>query len=264
MSVVSPGRPPPPRRGRCRGRPAAGRGRPSPRRPRPKPAPTSRVPRRGSGCPRTVAAPRPAGRPSSPASTIRPWSMMTTSSHRSSTRSSWWLENSTVAPAGGELGEQLGHAPMAIGSRPENGSSSTSRSGSLTRAAISWTRCWLPCDERVEAVAGPVGEAEPLEPGVDAAADVVARPPAELAEVHELVAHPHAGVQAPLLRHVASRIQAPSFSSASRVPSTRARTFSNATSLEVDVSSANGEKPQSSVVPRWVRGCTRPPPRSGP
>ena len=37
-------------------------------------------------------------------------------------------------------------APMAIGSRPENGSSSTSRSGSFTSAAISCTRCWLPCD----------------------------------------------------------------------------------------------------------------------
>jgi hypothetical protein len=83
---------------------------------------------------------------SSPASTIRPCSMITTSWHRSWTRSSWWLENSTVAPRAARPDSSPAMASMAIGSRPENGSSSTSRSGSFTRAAISWTRCWLPCD----------------------------------------------------------------------------------------------------------------------
>lgn len=43
-------------------------------------------------------------------------------------------------------------------------------------------------------------------------------------------------------------------SSASRVPSTRARIFANARSREVDRSSAKGEKPQSSVVPNWADG----------
>ena len=45
------------------------------------------------------------------------------------------------------------------GSRPENGSSSTRRSGSCTSAAASCTRCWLPCD-RVSIFAVPfVGDA---------------------------------------------------------------------------------------------------------
>ncbi len=63
-------------------------------------------------------------------------------------------------------------ASIAIGSRPENGSSRTSSSGWLTRAAMSWTRCWLPCDSASRRSLRPVGEAEPLEPGVDAAAHV--------------------------------------------------------------------------------------------
>jgi hypothetical protein len=41
------------------------------------------------------------------------------------------------------------------------------------------------------------------------------------------------------------------------VPSTRARIFANAVSREVDVSSPNGEKPQSSVVPRWAGSMKR-------
>lgn len=44
--------------------------------------------------------------------------------------------------------------------------------------------------------------------------------------------------------------QAPRTLDASAVPSTRARIFAKAVSREVETSSANGEKPQSSVVPR--------------
>src|SRR5580658_4005192 len=46
----------------------------------------------------------------------------------------------------------------------------------------------------------------------------------------------------------------PSFSAARRVPATRALIFANAVALEVDVSSQNGEKPQSSVVPSCSSG----------
>jgi hypothetical protein len=45
-----------------------------------------------------------------------------------------------------------------------------------------------------------------------------------------------------------------SFTAAIRVPSTRARIFSNAISREVEGSSANGENPQSSVVPNCDKG----------
>ena len=57
--------------------------------------------------------------------------------------------------------------------------------------------------ERIEAVAGPVREAEALEPSVDAAARVSVGRSAEPAEVHELLVYAHAGVQAALLGHVA-------------------------------------------------------------
>ena len=46
----------------------------------------------------------------------------------------------------------------------------------------------------------------------------------------------------------------PSTRAASAVPSTRARILANAVSREVEVSSQNGEKPQSSVVPSCASG----------
>ena len=46
----------------------------------------------------------------------------------------------------------------------------------------------------------------------------------------------------------------PSFSAASCVPSTRAWILAKAVSRAVDVSSPNGEKPQSSQVPSWLTG----------
>ena len=46
----------------------------------------------------------------------------------------------------------------------------------------------------------------------------------------------------------------PSAAAASAVPSTRARIFANAVSRVVEVSSQNGEKPQSSVVPSCSTG----------
>ena len=98
----------------------------------------------GSGCDELGPAPSPAAG-SSPAGTSRPWSMITTSWHRSSTRSSWWLENSTSRP-GRQLGQYRAHGVMPTGSSPDNGSSSTSSSGSCTSAAASWTRCWLPSE----------------------------------------------------------------------------------------------------------------------
>ena len=94
-------------------------------------------------------------------------------------------------------------SPMAIGSRPENGSSSTSRSGSFTSAAISWTRCWLPCDRVSRRSLGAVGEVEALEPRIDAAAHIAPGRSAELAEVEQLLSDPHARVEAALLGHVA-------------------------------------------------------------
>ena len=76
-----------------------------------------------------------------PAATIRPRAMMTTSSQTSSTRSSWWLEKTTPTPAAARSRTTSVMVAMPMGSRPLNGSSRTSSSGS--------------CDERR-------GELDPL------------------------------------------------------------------------------------------------------
>ena len=67
------------------------------RRPRPTPAPATLTTRCGAG-PRVSSS-------TVPLATSRPRSMIATSSHSPSTRSSWWLENSTVAPASRDLRE---------------------------------------------------------------------------------------------------------------------------------------------------------------
>ena len=72
---------------------------------------------------------------------IRPAAMIPTRWHSRCTRSSWWLENRTGTPACAFSTITSLITSTATGSRPENGSSSTSTSGSKTSAAASWTRC---------------------------------------------------------------------------------------------------------------------------
>ena len=69
---------------------------------------------------------------------------MPTRSQSRSTRSSWWLENTTGTPAAAFSRSTWLITSTATGSSPENGSSSTSTRGSCTSAAASCTRCWLP------------------------------------------------------------------------------------------------------------------------
>ena len=57
--------------------------------------------------------------------------------------------------------------------------------------------------ERLHAVAGPLGQAEALDPGVGRRVRVAGGEPVEPREVDELVADAHLRVQAALLRHVA-------------------------------------------------------------
>ena len=89
------------------------------------------------------------------------------------------------------------------GSRPENGSSSTSTSGRWTSAAASWTRCWLP-SESVSA-RSLARSATPSSSIMRAACERAspAIEPVEPREVDELIEHAHLRVQAALLRHVA-------------------------------------------------------------
>ena len=112
-------------------------GEPARRRRRPRPA---RAPARRS--------PRPRSRSSStaPAATSRPSLTIATSSHSRSTSSSWCEEKTTGTPASARSRSTPLITSTPIGSSPENGSSSTSTSGSWTSATPSWTRCWLPSE----------------------------------------------------------------------------------------------------------------------
>ena len=89
------------------------------------------------------------------------------------------------------------------GSRPENGSSRTSTSGSLTRAAASCTRCWLPSDSfstRSPRRSPSPSRSAQLVGGAGGRGGVQAVQPGE---VDELLADPHLRVEAALLGHVA-------------------------------------------------------------
>src|SRR5665647_10295 len=81
-----------------------------------------------------------------PTATIWPELMMPTRSHSRSTRSSWWEEKMTGTPSSVRSRSTALITSTATGSRPENSSSRTSTAGLCTRAAASWTRCWLPRD----------------------------------------------------------------------------------------------------------------------
>ena len=142
------------------------------------------------------------GRPPSPETTSRPWSMIVTDSQRSSTRSSWWLEKSTQHPARACSTSTSPMASMPVGSRPASGSSRTSSSGSCTRAAASCTRCWLPCD-RLSTLSRHGRRPEAIEPLHRRSGGGGGRHPVEPAEVLELLGDQHARVEPAFLGHVA-------------------------------------------------------------
>ena len=79
-----------------------------------------------------------------PSATRRPERTMATRSHRCSTMSSWWEEKRVGTPASARSRRTSLMTSTATGSSPEKGSSRMSSSGEPTRAAASWTRCWLP------------------------------------------------------------------------------------------------------------------------
>ena len=137
-----------------------------------------------------------------PEATTRPRAMITTSSQTSSTRSSWWLEKTTPTPAAARSWMTPVIVAIPIGSRPENGSSRTSSSGSWTSAVASWIRCWLPCDS--SSSFDFALSARPIRSSQPAAAALAALPghPVLLGEVAELLGDPHPGIEPALLGHV--------------------------------------------------------------
>ena len=104
---------------------------------------SARRPRRRAGSGRGWP---PSSWRTSPCSTTRPWLMSVIVSQRSSTRSSWWLENRRLRPARTWSRMTSDRNSTATGSRPEKGSSSTSSGGSCTIAAASCTRWAMPPD----------------------------------------------------------------------------------------------------------------------
>ena len=128
---------------------------------------------------------------------------MTTSSHTSSTRSSWWELNTTPTPAAARSRRTSVIVATPSGSRPENGSSRTSSSGSWTSAVASWIRCWLPWDRSSSFDFARSARPKRSSQAAVRALRVAARQPVVLGEVGELLADAHPRVQAALLGHVA-------------------------------------------------------------
>ncbi len=205
-SVTRPRPWPPAARHRCRPR---RRARAAPRRRRPRRSSTPARPRAHDAVAVALARAPPGavGRSSArsstrPATTRRPWSMMATDSHRSSTWSSWWLENRTQHPARACSTSTWPMASIPLGSSPASGSSRTSSSGPCRRAAASCTRCWFPCESSSTLSSArsamPRRSSHPW-PAWRASAGCHAVQPSE---VLELLADLHGGVQAALLGHV--------------------------------------------------------------
>ena len=92
----------------------------------------------------------PAGRAadlaSGPPTTTRPRSTIAIDSHSASTVSIWWVEKISVLPWSRSSRNASRRIATFTGSRPVNGSSISSTSGSWRIAAISWIFCWLPFD----------------------------------------------------------------------------------------------------------------------
>ena len=134
--------------------------------------------------------------------TSRPWSMIATDVHRSSTRSSWWLENSTPRPS--PLARSTPRRPRRYRPGPAR---TTVRPGSAAPArapapppagpaadcpATASRPCWCP-----------VGYAEALQPAGRRRAGIVRAQPVQSGQVLQLLTDDHARVQAALLGHVA-------------------------------------------------------------
>ena len=94
-------------------------------------------------------------------------------------------------------------ASTPSGSRPANGSSSTSATGSCTSAAASCTRCWLPCESASSRASPRSWSPSRASQRSTPAAARAAIQPRQAREVLELRPDPHVRIQAALLRHVA-------------------------------------------------------------
>ena len=138
-----------------------------------------------------------------PRAAICPWSISTTSSQSRSTSSSWWLEKTTATPSSrASRCRTFASTSTPTGSSPENGSSSTSSSGSWTSAAASCTRCWLPSDSDSIRSRRVPDHLERRQQPLGPRARPVLLHAAQAGEVDELFEHAHLRIQPAFLRHV--------------------------------------------------------------
>src|SRR5215218_9599461 len=121
--------------------------------------------------------------------------MIATASQSRSTSSSWWLEKITGMPLAARSASTPASTSTPTGSRPENGSSSTSTAASCTPLLVAERQLLHP-------VAGPLGHAQALDPVAGGVRRRRGREPVQAGEVLQLVADPHLRVQAALLGHV--------------------------------------------------------------
>ncbi len=129
--------------------------------------------------------------------------MIVTCSHRSSTRSSWWLENSTQHPACARSTRTCPMASIPVGSSPAKGSSSTRSSGSWTSAAASWTRCWFPCESASTLLSARSAMSRRSSHTSRGSLRVRLAQTVQSSQVLNLLADEHGRVEAPFLGHIA-------------------------------------------------------------
>ena len=157
--------------------------------------------------------------------------MIATASHRRSTSSSWWLEKTTGTPVRAQVEQHLGEHVDADGVEAGERLVEHQQLGVVDQRGRELHALLVAERELLDAVAGALGEAEPLDPAVGRRGASSVATPCSRAKYVELVADAHLRVQAALLGHVAEaragrevdrarRSSGPSPRSGSSTPST--------------------------------------------
>ncbi len=106
------------------------------------------------------------------------------------------------AARGGDLGKQRGHVRDCQGIETRERFVEHEQIRIVHESSDELYALLIAVRQRVDAIVPSVRETEPLEPPIDAPADLFAAPAAQPAQIQELVAYPHAGIEAALLGHV--------------------------------------------------------------
>ncbi len=138
-----------------------------------------------------------------PMATMRPRARMPTESHSRSTRSSWWLENTTGTPCRHCSSSASARESTPTGSRPENGSSRMQHLGAADEGGGELHPLLVAQRQLLDGVLAALGQTEPLGPLLGGVGGGGCVEPVQAGEVGELLADLHLRVEPALLRHVA-------------------------------------------------------------